>query len=253
MIVADRREEILQLLYQHQRMRVAELSEILGVSEVTVRRYLTQLADQGKVRRYHGWVALASEAAAERPFRERAQQATEEKERIARYAASMIPDGATIMLSGGTTTARIIHHLRDRKGLTIITSALNIAAEVVEWESCRLIVCGGLVRDGSYQIIGPVAVDTIRQLTADFSFIGVDGITTRHGLMTSDIFEAEVDAAMIRASRRAVVVADSRKLGRTSIAVISPVTEIETLITDQNASPHICRDLEDHGVEVIRV
>lgn len=253
MSVADRREEILRLLYQHQRLRVAELSETLGVSEVTVRRYLAQLAEDGKVRRYHGWAALASEAAAERPFRERAEQATEEKERIARHAASMVPDGATVMLSGGTTTARIVRHLRDRTGLTIITSALNIAAEVVEWESCRLIVCGGLVREGSYQMIGPAAVNTIRQLTADFAFIGVDGITTRHGLTTSDIFEAEVDAAMIRAARHAVVVADSRKLGRTSVAVIGSVTEIETLITDQNASLHVCRDLEDRGVEVIRV
>lgn len=253
MSVSDRREEILQLLYQHQRMRVVELSEMLGVSEVTVRRYLAQLAEEGKVRRYHGWASLAPEAAAERPFRERAQQATEEKERIARQAASMVPDGATVMLSGGTTTARIVRHLRDRTGLTIITSALNIAAEVVEWESCRLIVCGGLVRDGSYQMIGPAAVATIERLTADFAFIGVDGITTRHGLTTSDIFEAEVDAAMIRAARHAVVVADSRKLGRTGVAVIGPVSEIGTLITDHNASPHICRDLEDQGVEVVRV
>ncbi|HEY8414635.1 MAG TPA: DeoR/GlpR family DNA-binding transcription regulator, partial [Thermaerobacter sp.] len=230
MSVSDRREEILQLLYQHQRMRVAELSEMLGVSEVTVRRYLAQLAEEGKVRRYHGWASLAPEAAAERPFRERAQQATEEKERIARQAASMVPDGATVMLSGGTTTARIVRHLRDRTGLTIITSALNIAAEVVEWESCRLIVCGGLVRDGSYQMIGPAAVATIERLTADFAFIGVDGITTRHGLTTSDIFEAEVDAAMIRAARHAVVVADSRKLGRTGVAVIGPVSEVGTLI-----------------------
>lgn len=253
MSVADRREEILQLLYRHQRMRVAELSEMLGVSEVTVRRHLAQLADEGKVRRYHGWASLAPEAAAERPFRERAEQAPEEKERIAQHAASMVPDGATVMLSGGTTTARIVRHLRDRTGLTIITSALNIAAEVVEWESCRLIICGGLVRQGSYQMIGPAAVATIQQLTADFAFIGVDGITTRHGLTTSDIFEAQVDAAMIRASRHAVVVADSRKLGRTGVAVIGPVSDIGTLITDDHAPLHVCRDLEEHGIEVIRV
>lgn len=233
-------------------MRTAELNRLLGVSEVTVRRYLSRLENEGKIRRYHGWAASADEPTVERSFRERAQQALAEKERIARRAAAMVPEGATIMLTGGTTTARVVEMLRGRKNLTIITSAFNIAAEVVNWEQCRLIVSGGLVPEGSYQMIGPTAVSAVQSLTADIAFIGASGVSPEHGVTTSDVFEAEVDAAMVRAARRVVVVADRRKLGRTALAVICPIQDVHVLVTDSGAPQPICKTLEGLGVEVIR-
>lgn len=250
---AERLGRVLELLLQRGRVRTAELSRLLGVSEVTVRRYLDRLEAEGKVRRYHGWAVPTAEPLVERSFRERAEQATAEKDRIASRAAELVPEGAAIMLTGGTTTARVIEKLRGRRDLTVITTAVNIAAEVVAWEGCRLVVTGGWVRERSYQMVGPAAVAALASLTADIAFIGVDGVSREHGLTTSDVFEAEVDAAMVRAARRVVVVADSRKLGRSALAVICPLSAVHTLITDVGAPLHICRELEEEGVEVIRV
>lgn len=234
-------------------MAVNDLSQQLKVSPVTIRRDLDQLEADGRIRRHHGWAMVEDASAVERTFREKSVQAMAEKERIAQRAADMVNDGDTVMLSAGSTTTMVAMQLRGKKGLTIITTALNIGAEVVHWPDTKLIIPGGMVREKSYAMVGPFATQTLQRLTADIAFIGVDGISLSHGLTTPDVFEAEADAAMVQAARRVVVVADARKLGRSALSVVCPVTRIHTLVTDREAPEHICRQLEREGIGVYRV
>lgn len=250
---AERRDRINALVVERRRISVAELSRLLEVSPVTIRRDLDLLEAEGRICRQHGWATLEEASVLERTFREKADQAMAEKERIAERAAAMVKDGDTVMLSVGTTTTAVARQLKSKSGLTIITTAINIAAEVVHWPESNLIIPGGMVREKSYAMVGPFAAEALRRLTADIAFIGVDGISLSHGLTTPHVLEGEVDRTMVDAARRVVVVADSRKLGRSALTVVCPVTRVHALVTDSGAPEHICRQLMREGIEVYRV
>jgi DeoR family transcriptional regulator of aga operon len=230
---------------------VHELAALLGVSGATVRRDLQALHEQGLLQRTHGGAAVSGGINLELPLRHRAGRQQDEKRRIAAAAAELVPEGAVVGMTGGTTVTALAHALAGRS-LTVVTNAVNIAAELIVRPEIRLVVVGGTARSASYELVGPVAERTLAQYHLDFAFIGVDGLTAEVGCTTYDEMEAVTDLAFLRAAARTVVVADATKVGRVTFAGICPLSEIDDLVTDGTLTDDQEQELAATGVRVRR-
>jgi DeoR family transcriptional regulator of aga operon len=246
---ADRFGRILTLLSENGSVDVTDLAAEFGVSEATVRRDLQTLASQQLLERAHGG-AIVQGTAYEVPVRYRAGQARAEKQRIASAAVERVADGDVIALTGGTTTTEIGRRLVHRADLSVVTNALNIAAELAVRPNVKLIVTGGVARSASYELVGPLADATLKTINIDVAFIGVDGVDRDAGLTTQNETEAATDRVLIERSRKAIIVADSSKLGRVVFASICSLSAVAELITDDAADLAQVESLRAAGLKV---
>lgn len=231
---------------------VTVLAEVLGVSAATVRRDLQSLDSQGLLVRTHGG-AIAGSSGIELLMRHRTGSNQLEKQAIALYASTLVPDGATVGMTGGTTTMGVARALLHSRDVTVVTNAINVASELMLKPNLRVVVVGGNARHASYELVGPAAESTLRRYHLDMAFIGVDGLTVSRGCTTHDEMEAQTDRAMIEQSDRVVVVADHSKLGRVTFAGICSTAEITDLVTDAGADPDQLSSLQEAGVRVAAV
>jgi DeoR family transcriptional regulator of aga operon len=251
LLIAERRGLIVDLVRERRRVTVAELAEQFGTSLVTIRTDLAALAADGALVRTHGG-ALPAPGDEEVSLDVKRTLRQAEKQRIAAEAAALIRDGETILLDSGTTTYAIAQRIREMPlaGINVITNALNIATLLAPVRHVNLIMPGGQLREQSFSLSGPIAVNALNQLHADRLFLGVDSLDPAIGLMTPYLQEAQFNAQMIRISRQVVAVADSSKLMRRNLSVIASVDQLHLLITDRAASPETVDDLRRRGVEV---
>jgi DeoR family transcriptional regulator of aga operon len=246
---ADRFGRILELLSENGSVDVSDLAGELRVSEATVRRDLQALAEQRLLERAHGG-AISQGTAYELPVRYRGGHARSEKQRIARTALERVHDGDVVALTGGTTTTEVGRHLVHHSGLSVVTNALNVAAELAIRSNLKLIVTGGVARSASYELVGPLAEATLSQINIDIAFVGVDGISREAGLTTQNETEAATNRALIERSRTVIVVADASKLGRVVFASICPLGLVDELITDAAADATQVASLRAAGLKV---
>lgn len=246
---AERLSAILDALASDGAVDVGSLVERFGVSAATVRRDLQLLETQRLLTRTHGG-AVTSDVLYELPLRYRSARHQAEKLRIAAEAADRVHDGAVVGLTGGTTTTEVARSILDRRGLTVVTNALNIAGELAIRADLKLLVTGGTARPESYELIGPIAEQALERLNLDVVFVGVDGISVASGLTTHHEVEAHTNRAMIERAHRVVVVTDSSKLGRVAFAQICSVEAVDDLITDDGAGTAVIRELSDAGIAV---
>jgi DeoR family transcriptional regulator, aga operon transcriptional repressor len=255
MLKADRIARILDHVASAGSADVHQLSALLGVSGATVRRDLHMLDEQGLLQRTHGG-AVTGSVNLELPLRHRTGRRQAEKRRIAVAAAALVPDGAVVGLTGGTTVselARVLVESRTgERGLTVVTNAVNIAADLIVRPEIRLVVVGGTARSASYALVGPAAERMLSQYHLDLAFIGVDGLTATEGCTTYDEMEAATDLAFLGAAGRSVVVADSSKVGRVTFAGICPLASIDDLVTDDGLTPDQEKSLTEAGAHVHR-
>lgn len=231
---------------------VGEIAHELGVSPTTVRRDLQLLERQHLLGRTHGG-AVPQGVLYELPLRYKSTRQAAEKRRIAREAAGRVADGWAIGLTGGTTTTEVARALVDRPQLTVVTNALNIAAEIAVRPNLKLVVTGGVARPESYELVGPIAEASLEGLNLDLVFLGVDGISPRAHLTTHHELEARTDRALIERTRRVCVVADSSKLGKVAFARICELEDVGELITDVGADPTLVAALQERGLRVTTV
>jgi DeoR family transcriptional regulator, aga operon transcriptional repressor len=232
---------------------VAEIAAKLGVSTASIRRDLQLLEKQRLLSRTHGG-AVANSTAYELPLRYRGGRHREEKRRIAAAAAAHVAgDVASVGLTGGTTTTEVARRLADRQGLTVVTNALNIAAELALRPDIKLIVTGGTARSESYELVGPLAEATLAGINLDLAVVGVDGITVAAGLTTHHDIEAHTNRVLIGRARHVIVVADGSKVGRLAFSRICDVGSVHELITDASAPAGELQRLADAGVVVTTV
>jgi DeoR family transcriptional regulator of aga operon len=161
----------------------------------------------------------------------------------------MIRQGQVIILDSGTTTTAIARACRHFKSLTIVTNATNIAAELAD-TPVEVILTGGMLRKNSFSLVGPLAEESLRKLSADLLFLGVDGFDVRYGLTTPNLLEARVNRAMAESARRTVVVCDASKFGRRSLSLILPTSAVHETITDKGILRHDLKALRKADVEV---
>ena len=218
----ERRRAILDLLQREKRVLVGDLARQFQTSQVTIRKDLEELHVRGLIQRTHGGALPAREGALEDPtLLEKERLHRKEKLRIAAAAARLVSEGQVVILDSGTTTTEIARALRHLKNLTVITNGVNIAAEL-SGSSIEVILTGGVVRKNSFSLVGPIAEETLRRLSADVLFLGVDGFDVRFGLSTPNLPEAKVNRIMTEIAKRTIAVCDSSKFGRRSLSLIVP-------------------------------
>ncbi|HOT95535.1 MAG TPA: DeoR/GlpR family DNA-binding transcription regulator [bacterium] len=250
MLNEERRNAILEILSQHHRILVSELSTRFSTSPVTIRKDLEILERRGSLHRVHGGAIAANPSVLDLALTEKERLNTREKERIARAALQLIEEGDVIILDSGSTTMAIARQLKSRKGITIITNAVNIASELAGSEN-EVILIGGTVREKSFSLVGPLSENAMARLTADKLFLGVDGINFEYGFTTPNLLEANINRLMVRAATQVIVTADYSKFGRKSMGVIADLTEAHKIITDSRITETDLQRLRVLGIEVI--
>lgn len=253
MLNEERRRLILEMIKSDGRALVGSLARHFRTSQVTIRKDLDVLQAQGLILRSHGGALPAQTGVLEDPtLREKEKLHRKEKLQIAAAAVRMVKEGQVIILDSGTTTTAIARALREFENLTVITNAVNIAAEL-SGSSIEVILTGGTLRKNSFSLVGPIAEETLRRLNADILFLGVDGFDLHYGLSTPNLLEAKVNRAMMDVARLTVAVCDSSKFGKRSLSSIAPVSEIQQLICDRAISKHDLAALKKAGIEITLV
>jgi DeoR family fructose operon transcriptional repressor len=246
MMVGERRRKIVDILASDDRAEVGDLAARLGVSESTIRRDLQLLSESGVVERTHGGVIPPSRF--EPSFHQKETENRPAKRAIARAAADLVEAGHTVFLDGGTTTLELARELHSRTDITIASNSVPIAVELAN--RVRLILTGGMVKESTLALVGPMAERSIEQMHVDIAFIGMNGVSSTAGFTTPTLEEAATKTRMIRAARVAVVLADGSKLGTVTFAHVARPDEVHLLITDEGASPFEVEALRAAGLEV---
>jgi DeoR family transcriptional regulator of aga operon len=236
-------------------MRVADLSTIFGISEVTVRTDLGLLADQGALQRVHGGAIVRDpELRLERSFEEALDEYAAEKAGIGRHGAGTIRSGETIILDVGTSTTAIAKALVARSDLTdvtVFTSSLTIALELeAAIPRITVVITGGTLRPKQHSLVDPMAGFIFENVNASTAFIGCNGVHPDAGITNVNLPEAEMKRKMVAAAQRTVVVADGSKLGNISVAKVADLSDIDQLITGPSAPPEVVAKLAGRGVAV---
>lgn len=250
----ERKKEILSQLLRDGQVTVDQLAGHFETSTATIRRELIDLEGAGLLRRTHGG-AIQVEPMLYEPFRGLSQFAAQtqvqsaEKRRIGLAAAEMIEDGEIVALSAGTTTTQVGRSIHGRKGVTIVTNAINIAMELSHRLDLKIIMTGGVLNKNCFALSGDSGVDSVNAMFYDLAFISVDGIHGEHGLSSDSPELGVVNRAMIQQSRRTVVVADHSKFGKVCKMLIAPVAKADLIVTDKSAPRPFSRDL----VKMLRV
>jgi DeoR family transcriptional regulator of aga operon len=252
MLNEERRQKIQQIIAAKKRILVGEVSEEFGTSQVTIRKDLEILEKRGILTRVHGGAILNTSSGQDLALTEKERIHTNEKRRIAYLAESLISPGDTIILDSGSTTSQLAHLLKYKKGITVITNAVNIASELAA-SDLTVILTGGVLREKSFSLVGPIAEDSLRSITADKLFLGVDGIDFEFGLTTPNILEARVNKMMIKVAAQVILMADSTKFGRRSVGVIDSLDSIDRIVTDSKISKEYLQRLSELGIDTLVV
>ncbi|WP_039739779.1 DeoR/GlpR family DNA-binding transcription regulator [Saccharomonospora halophila] len=234
MLASQRRSRILDEVRRSGAVRVSSLVEHLGVSDMTVRRDLEMLAQEGTLRKVHGGAVLPGARSTDEPgFAAKSHQQTPEKEAIAAEALRLVEPGMALGISGGTTTWTFARLLRDVPDITVVTNSTQVADMFSrEPRPDQTVVLTGGTRTPSDSLVGPFAVSAIRSVNLDVVFMGVHGMDPDSGFTTPSLMEAETDRAFVDATRRFVVLADHTKYSVRGISTIAGIDAADVLITD---------------------
>lgn len=255
---STRLQALASLVVERGTIEVDDIVAELGVSAATARRDLDALADQQLIQRTRGG-ASANPTTGDVPMRYRTGMRAPEKAAIAAFAASLVRPGEAIGLNGGTTTTAAAREIGvriagdpafDLQPLTVVTNAVNIANDLTIRPQARVVVTGGVARTRSYELVGPLAELVLPAIKIDTLFLGVNAVDFEHGFYTHTEDEASINAALVRAARRTVVLADSTKLGVGAFAKICALEDVAVVVTDRRARPADLDALRAVGVAV---
>jgi len=249
-IPADRQKRIQRLLQESGVVKVTDLSALLDVSEITIRRDLDALERSGELERTHGGAVYNQRMRIEPRYAQKDAIHREQKEAIGQAAAKLVEAGDTLLINSGSTTKQVIRSLKMSRA-RIITSNLGAVIEAQDSEM-ELILIGGLLRSQSNSLVGSLATLSLQQVYGSKAFIGVDGLSVKYGLTTPILEEAEIAREMIRRTPGPViVVADSSKLSVVSNFMTAPIDQVDMLVTDQGLNNELREELEKIGIKVI--
>lgn len=250
MVNNPRQEKILSLIQSFRQVSVSELTERLGVSQVTIRKDLTKLEEMGLIIRSHGGARLAQSASPIPPVSSRREVFYEEKERITAKAAELIQEDDSVCIDAGATNLQLAEKLTDRS-IRVISNSLEILSILSGSRDVTLTAIGGNFREGARSFIGPLAEDAVSQLQFDIAFIGATGITPEGEFLTQNAIEGRLKRAMLKAARRKVILADSSKFEARAFAKFANPDLVDILITDRGFKQ--TEPFREMGIEVITV
>jgi DeoR family fructose operon transcriptional repressor len=232
-------------------MTVAELMARFGVSRDTIRRDLDALEQRGVLVRTHGGAVPAeSLVTRETALTHRMDTHVDAKRRIGRAAATLIGDGETLIVNGGSTTTYFATELGARRNLMVVTNNLRVPPALPERSVGAIYVVGGPYLSSPQVTIGPIGFASTARITADTAVIGVTGVSA-DGFSIARLEEAAVSSSMIEVARRIIILADSSKFETPAFAHVADFVDVQHLVTDAPPPPKIAEALAEAGVKVI--
>jgi DeoR/GlpR family transcriptional regulator of sugar metabolism len=253
MLASQRQQLIAEEVRRRGAVRVSELTELLAVSDMTVRRDLDVLASAGVLEKVHGGATARGAPSTDEPgFEAKSHRQLDEKEAIAKKASALVEPGQAIAFTAGTTNWRLVHHLLHIPDLTVVTNSIQVANVLHrDGRPDLTVVLTGGVRTPSDALVGPVAVTALHSLHVDLLFMGVHGMSADAGFTTPNLLEAETNQALIASARRVVVVADHTKWGVRGLSSIAELSAADTIVSDSGLSPQARAAIVDEGIELI--
>jgi DeoR family galactitol utilization operon repressor len=236
-----RERVILDSLLEKGAISVADLSRDLAVSEVTIRSDLKVLEKKGFLSRVHGGAVPSIHP----HILERQNLMLEEKQNIARAAASLIRDGDTIMIEAGTTPALVCRYLGGRREIQVITNSVLAFNAAKNNPGLKITLCGGEFRSSTESFVGPIAAETIRRFNVRFAFVGTDGFSAGLGITTHLLEGGEIIKLMRERARQTIVLTDSSKYGRSGPVTFLPLSGVNGIITDAGIAPGAAAEMKE--------
>ena len=252
MLAIERREHIIAYLRQHEYANVDELSNILGVSSMTIRRDLSTLEEKNLIKRIHGGATINQFVYSQPDIEKSRHESAKEKLQIADYAASLVNDGHTILLDAGTTTLNIARHLTD-KNIRVVTTDINQAALLCRHSNIKVYLTGGRVNGITQSCLGEQVNSYLNNIHVDIAFIGCTSWDLERGLTTPTEDRCAMKRIMKERAHMSILVADSAKYGRYSFHQIMELKELDLIITDNRLPDTTRQDLKNSNIKLIAV
>jgi len=249
--ITERHEFIIQQLKKNGKVNIIELVSLMKVSGVTIRKDLKLLEDKNILFRTHGGGSITNPYATERTINEKEFINSEEKQKIAKAALSLIGQSDSISIGSGTTVFELARCLYPEKNLTVITPALKVALELSTRPNVEVLQLGGLIRPNSSSVAGSYAEKILAEISCGILFLGVDGIDLDFGFSITNIAEATLNQKMIETAQKLVIMADSTKFDRRGLGKVCTFDQVNYIVTDNKVSPQTVKMIEDKGVKVI--
>jgi len=249
--ITDRHAFILQQLKKNGKVGIIELSELMDVSGVTIRKDLKLLEEKNLLFRTRGGGSLNNPYAAERNINEKEFINNEEKQKIAKAAVKLIGINDSLIIGSGTTVFELARFLHPYKPITVITPALKVGLELSNRPNVEVLQLGGLIRPNSSSVAGSYADRILQEISCGILFLGVDGIDPDFGFSITNIAEATLNQKMIETAQTLVILADSTKFNRRGLGKICGFEQVDYVVTDDKVSESMVKILEEKGVKVI--
>lgn len=244
----ERRNRILHLIEQNGSATINEISALMNVSPMTVRRDIAHLAAHGAVVKTHG--GAISPRLDEPLYSVKRKLNVTVKQMIGAEAAKLVQDGEAVILDSGSTTFYVAVNLKAKRGLTVVTNDLVIAHEMSKEPSNSVLFIGGMVRPRIFSTVGSYAEEMLKQLSVDKTFLGADAIHLNKGLLNSNLEEVPIKRLMINAAQEVILVADHTKFSKLGLGFVCDLSAISTVVTDKQVPPEAVAELKSRGISV---
>lgn len=246
-IMTERHTKILDIVSEEKKVEVNRLSEILGVSQVTIRKDLDLLEERALLSREHGYAVMKNAD----DINNRMAVRYETKLKIAGEAAKCVGNGETIMIESGSSCALLAEQLAaEKKDVTIITNSAFIASYIREASVGRVILLGGVYQKESQVMVGPLVRQCAKEFYVDKLFVGTDGFVPEIGFTGGDMLRTEAMKSMAQSAKKVIVVTDSSKFSKQGVVVQFKLSEVYSVYTDSGISKETCRLLKEQGIHV---
>lgn len=252
MFAHERKKIIMNKLDESSSVVVTELSKEFGTSDVTIRRDLQELENDGLLKRTHGGAVKLNKTSIEPNIKELGLIHVAEKKAIARMAYNYINDGDAIIIDSSTSAGMLAKHLREgqKKDISVITNSFRVVMELLNCPHLDIIHTGGELRSNVQSSIGMIAEHTLATLRVDKAFIGVNGIDFKNGITTPNLYESKIKSLMIECANETFILADSSKFNCTFLSIVCPIDRlVPTIITDNNVSEENIYLMKDKSIK----
>ncbi|MFN3265985.1 MAG: DeoR/GlpR family DNA-binding transcription regulator [Deinococcales bacterium] len=247
----ERRSQIIVLLEQQGSVLVEQLAPHFGVSQVTIRKDLSELEERGLLQRTHGGAIYAHKSLYNPSFGEKINFQKAQKKAIALAALSYISEGDSVILGAGSTVLALARALKNHfRRLLVITNSIPVAIELAE-TTWTVILTGGEVRQHSMALIGADAVRSLAPYHADKVFFGATGVSLRAGYTTPNAEMSNITRVMLESAATAFALVDSSKLGQTTLVQFATLADAKTLITDAAVSQEFLSAIQEQGHHIV--
>ena len=252
-LIQERRRKILEYIEKNGKAETKDLSELLGETEITIRRDLIELESMKRVIRVHGGAILNEQKKSvwqTSSIYNRLERNREKKERIARLAATMIGNGESLFIDGGSTNQILAPMIKDYRNMLFVTNSPDIADILLENEENRIIQIGGELTRDTHLTIGPDAEENIRQHYVDKCITSVSGIDTETGCYAAIPSEASMKRTLVAHARETILMLDSSKFNRKAFCLAFELGKVNAVITDQDTPRDAIERLRSKGITV---